>query len=1191
MRLLVPLAAIGVFITLIVSTPAQRTDSRPERLSGTIVRKTAYEPPVPHFRDATLEAGIAFTHLQGDEHLTGLNETLGPGACAFDFDNDGWVDLFLVNGTGQTRYYGPQHWWHVAKGHALYRNLGNGRFEDVTQRAGLNAQSWGMGCLAADLDNDGDSDLLITNYGTNLLYRNNGDGTFTDVTQSAGVAGNAWSTSAAAADYDGDGLLDIYVANYLDYRKGARTYEAGSQFYPDMPVTFNPQLYVGAPNTLYRNLGGLRFEEVTEAAGVANASGRSLAAIWLDANEDGRLDLLVANDIGTTNVLYVNRGDGRFEEAGASYLLNEAGGTHGLAAADVNMNGRFDLVASTNPGRPPAVLLNIADDGTGSPYKYRFRDRARFIGIEAKDSAELSGWGIGVHDFNNDGYPDLFMASGRVIPDPDSKRLPLGQQKRLWLSVAKGRLRDATAAAGVALRDTQSARGIAFADFDNDGDIDVYVAHNNGLGQLLINEAPKTHWLGVKLTGTRSNRDAIGARLTVRTLDGTYMRMVGAEQGFLSTSDRRLHVGLGEASKILDLEVLWPDGRTSRHGSVPVDTYIELTQGKRGYRLLPQAEPASPPAPTLGLQIAAGEPLNRCEYLRWLVKSKGLTASLAELGAALGDPDPRVRGTVLEILGERRKPEALPLAVRALEDRDPALRVAAIEVLRRLEDEASVRWLLRLFRDPESRVRTAVASTFEFFFREEEAVIHGKFLALPHLIRLLDDPASSARVAAARALGEAERSRAVDALVARLDDADVAARAAYVRALGLIREKKAVPAVRKVFEDTEQPPLVRAQALVALKRLNAGDLDLLEGMLRASNDPVGKEPLLRLAREILADKLDGVVLNQGRLLSLLKRHRPGHENPSLMLAYIEALVASESPTVLPELASFAGHADPTVRELGHRGLILIDKAQRPRRTSAALADPDLQVRRRLAEFIHTHGFPVSAEAVLKNVALAEVRPAIPPLFSLLSGSEGVEALLRIAGDSTYPPDPRLAALGALNNMAGPKPVVPNELLNHPDPSFRAAALAYWGQTLPVFTNAHEPPPPLKAALADPSQQVHRTAIDIALKRHEAWAKAAILQLLRDRDLDPELRLRIIGGGALSPAPEVRSAMMAIAADKNAKLRLAALRALAGAKDKRAEEVLWEILRDEGDSDDARFLAARALYPRHGDAVIEILRQG
>ncbi|VAW88401.1 hypothetical protein MNBD_GAMMA18-970, partial [hydrothermal vent metagenome] len=476
--------------------PAQKTENAVTLSSPDTLPASQH---IPVFEDDTLESGLILNHLQGDNYLTGIDETLAPGACALDYNNDGWIDLLLVNGSGQTRYYRKQHWWQKRQGHALYKNLGNGKFQDVTQESGLATPSWGMGCVSGDFNNDGHTDLFITNLGSNTLYKNNGEGRFIDVTIPSGISGESWSTSATLADYDGDGLLDIYIANYIKYSKGAKTYEAQSQFEGSIPVTFNATLYDAEPNRLYRNRGKFRFENVSSLAGVEDKDGRSLDAIWLDANNDGQPDIFVSNDGGGgSNTLLINQGNSKFKESSTRMNLSSALAHHSISSGDFDNDGDIDIIITGDQTQTHLLLVNNISDSGKEQWKYS--DQAETLGLAKGQFAGYSGWGSGLHDFNNDGWQDLFIANGLVTPDPDTNKITQGQSKQFWLNNGNGEFYETTWNAGDALQDIQSARGTVYADFDNDGDIDIYVAHNNDIGQLLTNTLPTdTQWLGIKL--------------------------------------------------------------------------------------------------------------------------------------------------------------------------------------------------------------------------------------------------------------------------------------------------------------------------------------------------------------------------------------------------------------------------------------------------------------------------------------------------------------------------------------------------------------------------------------------------------------------------------------------------------------------------------------------------------------------
>lgn len=1206
-RLTRSMALLGagiVLFLLIVSTPVSPPTDR--SLSGVSSKPPAAGiaslPTIPRFRDRTLQADITFSHLQGGEHLTGLNEVIGSGACAFDYDNDGWVDLFTVNGSGQTRYYGIQHWWQLPKGNALYRNLGNGRFKEVTAEAGLKKRTWGMGCVSGDMDNDGDPELLLTNLGPNLLYRNNGDGTFTDITKESGITGEEWSTSAALADYDGDGLLDIYVANYLGYRKGAHTFEASGQFSSDMPPLFDATLYVGQGNRLYRNRGNLKFQDVTGEAGVENASGRSLSAIWLDVNDDQAPDLFVANDKGFPNVLFINEGGARFREAGAQYHINDARGSRSVSIGDIDNDGDSDLLLSTPAMRPSLVLMKEpTTPGMGADkteQTWVFRDRARALGVGNEEFIEFSGWSIGTYDFNNDGWLDLFLVNGLPLPDPDSARLPQGQIKQLWLNQGGKIFRQVSNQAGSALGDRFSARGAAFADFDNDGDIDAYVNHNNDLGQLLMNESPPSHWLGIQLVGGRSNRDAIGARVWLQTKKGTQYRAVTSSNGFLSDSDRRVHFGLGREENISTLRVRWPDGSEDSYKNIPADRYIKITQGHRKVSEIAVARPTEVARKALRLRIGTTRPQHRVQYLRWQVRTVGIAQALPELEVAIRDADVKVRQEVIALLAKHKHARGLKLLIEALADDQTDVRLAAVEALQAYEAEESARWLLRAFADPDAKVRAAVADAFGFFFREEEAMIHRKYLALPYLIRMLEDDDPRARIAASRGLGDAERYRGVDPLIELLNDSIAEVRAQAARALGLLRERKAIPPLLALLQDPKQLPIVRAHVLIALKRLDYEKTDQLLREQLGVGDEVSDTRTALAGLEtlviILKDETDGVVINRTQIVQMINtwlektQELTTSHTPKLAPRIVEALALSRSRSAIDSLKFFAQHDEPTVRANAYGALIDLDLQNRSALAITALRDPSFEVRRTILDILTKTDIAIPVSALLEALKQPQTRlDAIAVLARYAEDGQVGQHLFGLAANPDETIEIRSAALEIMSATESHRPPLSSDLFMDEDPRIRAVALKYWAGNL----SQHSPgeiPDRLSHGLADGARSVRYTAVEILANRHEAWAERALKRLMLDDSTEIGLRRKIVDALAARGDSWALSNLTRLARLRHDPLSKVALIRLADLSDAKTDDFMQSLLLHPNEEDDIRLLAARSLYPRHPKAVLAVL---
>jgi hypothetical protein len=533
-------------------------------------------PEVPALVDRAEQAGIRTIVVSGDaREKRFLLESIGGGLAVLDYDNDGWMDLYVAGGgtiesarSGAGKHPG-----------ALYRNNRDGTFTDVTAAAGISNKYWGKGALSADFNNDGWMDLYLCNYGPNILYLNNGDGTFRDATARAGVGDPRWSSAAAAADFDRDGKLDLFVANYLDYDVNHLPVSGKFCSYRGIPVACGPRGLKGAGDTLYRNNGDGTFTDVSLRAGVSDPEGYyGLGAAWGDYDNDGWPDLFVANDT-TPNYLYRNNHDGTFTDVAvrAGVAFSEDGRAQagmGVEFEDLDNDGWLDI-----------MVTNFSDDyntlhrNTG---KGSFRDDSYSAGIAADSFRDLS-WGVGFYDFNNDGFKDVFIANGHIYPQVDRYGLNISyrQQNKLYLNLGGGKLRNVNAAAGSGLALAKSHRGAAFADFNNDGWIDVAVVALDERPTLLMNQGVRgQHWILISLAGTTSNRFGVGARITVKAGGLTQTREVKAGGSFASSNDPRAHFGLGGATQIDELVVAWPSGKVTRQVSVPADRVLTIEEGK-----------------------------------------------------------------------------------------------------------------------------------------------------------------------------------------------------------------------------------------------------------------------------------------------------------------------------------------------------------------------------------------------------------------------------------------------------------------------------------------------------------------------------------------------------------------------------------------------------------------------------------
>ncbi len=531
----------------------------------------ALEEQAIQFNNVTRAAGIHFTHFKGNQGIAINLEEFGPGVCVADFDGDGWQDIYFVNGRDlYDRGIKVQN--------ALYRNNGDSTFSDVTDKAGVPGTGYGMGCVWGDYDNDGHPDLFVTQYGRNVLYHNNGDGTFTDVTDKAGVAGMDFGTyfhsGATFLDYDRDGKLDLYVGGYVAFAPGAQRYCKLGGVTSSCP----PSAYQGSPNILYHNNGDGTFTNVTKKAGIYQPNGKNLSVGAADYDNDGWPDIFVAND-GLNAYLYHNQHNGTFKEEGALSGMAFTNQGHTMAAmcislGDYNNDGWLDLYISDFQGSSDHLWKN---DGRGS-----FDEVSDHAGITAPTRAVLS-FGGGFFDYDNDGWLDLFIANGHVYPEVElaTPEVRYKQLNTLFHNDGHGKFTDVTKSSGDGFTTPYVGRGAAFADFDNDGFVDVVVGNNGDPPILLHNSGGNGHhFASFKLVGTKSNRDAMGARLKLTARGMTQIREIAGGGSYLSQSDLRAHFGLGSAEKIDRLEVTWPSGAQQSFKDFPVDQFYSIQEGK-----------------------------------------------------------------------------------------------------------------------------------------------------------------------------------------------------------------------------------------------------------------------------------------------------------------------------------------------------------------------------------------------------------------------------------------------------------------------------------------------------------------------------------------------------------------------------------------------------------------------------------
>jgi hypothetical protein len=533
--------------------------------------QTQTTAPINFTEVSAKSSGITWVHENGRSPERQLPETCGGGGLFFDFDNDGWLDVYLVN-SGPSDFYKPAR----PLKNALYRNNHDGTFTDVTEKAGVACGQdgdFGMGAAAADFDGDGWQDLYVTNYGRNRLFRNNGNGTFNDITEKAGVAAPNWSTCATWFDYDNDGKLDLFVSSFVQYSASGSMFcgdnKQGRRYYC-VPRVFKPRA-----SFLFHNEGNGKFADVSKASGIANALGKSFGAVATDVNNDGLMDLFVANDT-TANHLFLNKGGGKFEEIGLASGVgySDAGSPRsgmGVDAADVDGDGWQDLFVANIDQELFSLYRNQKD--------LNFLDEAGEIGQVTR---LLSGWGLKFFDFDNDGDPDLFLANGHPDDMVETQASRVKYKEPLVLfENSGGKFKNISAQSGDIFKKDFPARGASFGDFDNDGDLDILVINNGEAPLLLRNDGGnRNHWLGLQLVANKSNPMAVGANVTWTAGGVKRSRLKTSGGSYLSSHDPREILGIGKADKIESLEIKWPSGKVDKIANPPINQYIKIVEGE-----------------------------------------------------------------------------------------------------------------------------------------------------------------------------------------------------------------------------------------------------------------------------------------------------------------------------------------------------------------------------------------------------------------------------------------------------------------------------------------------------------------------------------------------------------------------------------------------------------------------------------
>jgi hypothetical protein len=560
---------IGLVIALCLTAPGLPAGQQPSSVTSTTVI----------FRDVAAAAGVNVTHVNGASREKYFAEIMGSGGLFFDFDDDGWIDIFLVDGGSIAD---PK----VAASarHRLFRNRHNGTFEDVTAQSGIRHHEYGMGACAGDYDNDGAVDLYVTNYGPNTLYRNLGHGRFAEVPRAGGAGTALWSTSCAFTDVDRDGFLDLFVTNYVRAEKANNKF-CGRRSPVMLRGYCHPLAYDPSPNVLYRNTGKGAFVDITARAGIAGFRGNGLGVAVTDINDDGWPDVFVAND-GKPNFLFRNRGTGAFEEvallAGVS-LAADAKPRAGMGTTfgDYDGDGRLDLVVTNHEFEMHSLFRSLGGV---------FTDVTLESGL-GPATLPYVGFGVAFLDYDNDGRRDLAIVNGNVVDNiAEFRKGAKHAQPSLLLRNTGDRFVSVSKQAGPAFARDSVSRALAKGDIDNDGDLDLLITSNGGPVQLLLNEGGnRNNALLVRTIGAKTNRDGVGARITLTAGGRTFVDQVTSGSSYLTQHDMRVHVGFGTASRVDRLEIRWPDGRVDVMENLPVNHIITVREGQGETQRVPFA--------------------------------------------------------------------------------------------------------------------------------------------------------------------------------------------------------------------------------------------------------------------------------------------------------------------------------------------------------------------------------------------------------------------------------------------------------------------------------------------------------------------------------------------------------------------------------------------------------------------------
>ena len=766
--------------------------------------------------DVSLDWNMSFLHQQASKGITAITDTLGAGVCAIDYNNDGWTDLYFVGGSGNTRRYGGGAWWHKATGGRLFENHQGRYLEDVTKKTGLDFTSSGMGCAIDDLNGDGFSDIFITGIDSNYLFKNNGDGSFSEITPLSIKSSPGWSTGAIFGDFNNDGLPDLYIAKFIKFNKDVTTLETNSGFQSFDSAAFNASLYDPEPNQLLMNKGDFSFEDVTEKYNVANKNGRSLGSRWVNINNDIWLDLVVINMPPSPNEVYINQGGDEFVLINDKFNSLRGAGNNDFINIDFNNDAQIDFFLTSND-QNPLQLISQKNLNTSNG-QYQFKDVSHMLGLTNTKLTSLSHWGAVASDFNNDGYLDIFIANGKLIPDSDSRFTSLSQPNTVLINQFGKRFFLSNNTVVI----NNSSRAAISTDLNNDGVLEVIVTNNNGSTQILKSyrskeDKLKTHnWIGFEL----KNKNSIGwgaGEIKIKYGGMQQVRSLAPSSGYLSQSESRLHFGLGYSKKIDQLIVKGQNKlfTVSNLESGYYYTVDLLTHDIRKNEYTEQADP-------LDFLIESID-TNALVPLEKIILKNNNPEHTQVLSKIWEKSDSDQRLLILKSFTKISTLFELNLVKLALSEPNKKSVITAINVLKQSEIDQTMGSLIEQLYAESSDVQCTVANAISFFFKEEEAMITQKGLALKHLIIALENGTEHEKICIAKTLGISESKRAVIPLIKIIlahPLNSTSLNIAAIDALSEIRDSLATNALIAFVNLSSSKPDEVGAALIALARMN-----------------------------------------------------------------------------------------------------------------------------------------------------------------------------------------------------------------------------------------------------------------------------------------------------------------------------------------------------------------------------------